>query len=95
MEYKDFFKISGVSKNSNDKDINRAYRQLAHHHQSDKDPGDRKAAEAYRGINERCQALGGHARRSSTIGAGIAVAAGPQNLANTHRIRYQTSAELA
>lgn len=48
---KDPYKILGVSKTANDKEIKKAYRQLAKKWHPDKNPGDKKAAEKFKEIS--------------------------------------------
>jgi DnaJ-class molecular chaperone len=48
MEYIDYYKILGVSRDADDKTIKRAYRQLARRYLPDKNPGDRKAEKSFK-----------------------------------------------
>jgi preprotein translocase subunit Sec63 len=48
MEYKDFYKILGVSKDAADETIKRAYRQLARQYHPDENPGDKKAEDSFK-----------------------------------------------
>ena len=58
MEYKDYYKILGVSKNANEKEIKRQYRKLARQYHPDKNPGDDKAEEKFKSINEAYEVIG-------------------------------------
>lgn len=58
MEYKDYYKILDVSKDADNKTIKRAYRQLARKYHPDKNPGDQKAEETFKEINEAYEVLG-------------------------------------
>ncbi len=64
MEYKDYYKILDVSKDADDKTIKRAYRQLARKYHPDKNPGDKKAEETFKEINEAYEVLGDSANRA-------------------------------
>jgi len=64
MEYKDYYKILGVSKDADDKAIKRAYRQLARQYHPDKNPGDEQAEETFKEINEAYEVLGDADNRS-------------------------------
>jgi curved DNA-binding protein len=64
MEYKDYYKILGVSKDADDKAIKRAYRQLARQYHPDKNPGDKKSEETFKEINEAYEVLGDAGNRS-------------------------------
>jgi len=57
MEYKDYYKILGVSKNATDKEIKKAYRKLARKHHPDTNPDDPKAEERFKEINEAYEVL--------------------------------------
>jgi curved DNA-binding protein len=63
MEYKDYYKILGVDRNADDKDIKRAYRQLALKYHPDKNPGDKQAEERFKEINEAYEVLGDPEKR--------------------------------
>lgn len=52
MEYKDYYKTLGVPRNADDKEIKKAFRQLAHQHHPDKNPGDASAEQKFKEINE-------------------------------------------
>jgi curved DNA-binding protein len=57
MEYKDYFKILGVNRKSSKEDIKKAYRKLALKYHPDRNPGDKKAEETFKEINEAYQVL--------------------------------------
>jgi curved DNA-binding protein len=57
MEYKDYYKILGVDKNANEKDIKRAFRRLARKHHPDVNPDDQQAEERFKEINEAYEVL--------------------------------------
>ena len=57
MEYKDYYKILGVDRNASEKEIKRAYRQLARKFHPDVNPGDRRAEERFKEINEAYEVL--------------------------------------
>lgn len=63
MEYKDYFKTLGVDRNADDKEIKRAYRQLALKYHPDKNPGDKQAEERFKEINEAYEVLGDPEKR--------------------------------
>ena len=58
MEYKDYYKILGVDKNTSQNDIKKAYRKLAKKYHPDLNPDDDKAQEKFKGINEAYEVLG-------------------------------------
>jgi curved DNA-binding protein len=64
MEYKDYYKILGVERNVAEKDIKRAYRKLAVQSHPDKNPGDARAEERFKEINEAYEVLGDPAKRA-------------------------------
>ena len=57
MEYRDYYKILGVDKNTSTDDIKKAYRKLARKYHPDVNPGDKKAEEKFKEINEANEVL--------------------------------------
>jgi len=64
MDYKDYYKILGVERTANKDEIKRAYRKLALKTHPDKNPGDSKAEENFKEINEAYQVLSDPEKRS-------------------------------
>ena len=63
MEYKDYYKILGVDKNADEKEIKKAYRQLARQHHPDMNPGNKQAEARFKEINEANEVLGDPEKR--------------------------------
>jgi DnaJ-class molecular chaperone len=57
MEYKDYYKVLGVSKNASADDIKKAFRKLARRYHPDVNPGDKKSEEKFKEINEAYEVL--------------------------------------
>lgn len=64
MEYKDYYKILGVDKKATQEDIKKAYRKLAVKFHPDKNPGDKKAEEKFKEINEANDVLSDTTKRT-------------------------------
>ena len=64
MEYKDYYKILGVDRNAQEKEIKKAYRKLARQHHPDVNPGDKAAEERFKDINEAHEVLSDPEKRS-------------------------------
>ena len=64
MEYRDYYKILGVTKTATEGEIKSAYRKLAKQYHPDKNPGDKKAEEKFKEINEAYEVLGDVDKRS-------------------------------
>jgi len=57
MEYKDYYKVLGVSKSASAEDIKKAFRKLARRYHPDVNPGDQKSEEKFKEINEAYEVL--------------------------------------
>jgi curved DNA-binding protein len=64
MEYKDYYKTLGVDRKAGVADIRSAYRKLAMKYHPDKNPGDKKAEERFKEINEAYQVLSDEKKRA-------------------------------
>jgi len=64
MEYKDYYKILGVDRNADEKEIKRAYRKLARQFHPDVNPGDKRAEERFKEINEAYEVLSDPEKRT-------------------------------
>jgi curved DNA-binding protein len=57
MEYKDYYKILGVSKSADQDEIKKAFRKLARLHHPDANKGDKASEEKFKEINEAYEVL--------------------------------------
>jgi curved DNA-binding protein len=64
MDYKDYYKILGVERNADDKEIKKAFRKLAQQYHPDKNPGDKAAEAKFKEINEAYTVLSDPDKRS-------------------------------
>jgi curved DNA-binding protein len=64
MDYKDYYKILGVSKNASEKEIKSAYRKLARKYHPDVNQNNKSAEERFKEINEAYEVLGDAQNRS-------------------------------
>ena len=64
MDYKDYYKILGVERKAKVEDIRKAYRKLAMQYHPDKNPGDKKAEDKFKEINEAYQVLSDKEKRA-------------------------------
>ena len=64
MEYKDYYKILGVSRSASADEIKSAYRKLAMQYHPDRNPGDKQAEERFKEMNEAYQVLSDPQKRA-------------------------------
>jgi len=63
MDYKDYYKILGVSKNASQSEIKKSYRKLAVKHHPDKTQGDVESEKKFKEANEAYEVLGDPEKR--------------------------------
>jgi curved DNA-binding protein len=64
MDYKDYYKILGVSRSASAEEIRKAYRKLAMQYHPDRNPDDKQAEERFKEINEAYQVLNDSQKRA-------------------------------
>ena len=64
MEYKDYYKILGVSRDASADEIKGVFRKLAMQFHPDRNPGDKQAEERFKEINEAYQVLSDPQKRA-------------------------------
>ena len=63
MEYKDYYKILGVSKDADEKSIKKAYRKLAREYHPDMNPDNPQAEDKFKDVNEAYEVLSDSEKR--------------------------------
>ena len=63
MDYKDYYKILGVSKSASQEEIKKKYRKLAVKYHPDKNKGDKEAEEKFKELSEAYNVLGDAEKR--------------------------------
>ena len=71
MDYKDYYKILGVSKTATQDEIKKVYRKLAKQHHPDKNAGDPKAEAKFKELNEAYEVLGDADKRKKYDQLGV------------------------
>ena len=77
MDYKDYYKILGVERTADEKEIKKAYRRLARQYHPDVNPGDKAAEARFKEINEANEVLSDPEKRPQVrcVGAGLSALA--------------------
>src|SRR3954453_5138804 len=80
MEYKDYYKILNVARGASADEIKKAFRKLARKYHPDVNPGDKKAEEKFKEINEAYEVLSDEGKRKKydTLGPNWQEQFGPQ-----------------
>ena len=64
MDYQDYYKVLGVSRDASAEEIRKAYRKLAMKYHPDRNPDDKQAEERFKEINEAYQVLNDPQKRA-------------------------------
>ncbi len=79
VKYKDYYDVLGVDKNSDEKQIRKAYRKLAKKYHPDHNAGDKSAEEKFKEISEAYEVLSDSDKRSKYDKFGHDLGAGGYN----------------
>lgn len=71
MEYKDYYRALGISKDASTEDIRKAYRKLARKYHPDVNPNNKEAEERFKEINEAHEVLTDPEKRSKYDQLGV------------------------
>lgn len=92
MDYKDYYKILGVARGASADDIKKAFRKLARKYHPDVNPGDKKAEEKFKEINEAYEVLSDadKRRKYDTLGPNWQEQFGPPSGAGRRNYTYSS-----
>ena len=96
MQYKDYYKILGVSKEASTDEIKKEYRKLAKKYHPDRNPGDDVAEQKFKEVSEAYEVLGDEEKRKQydNFGSSYNFSGGENFDPRDFGYTYTTSADM-
>ena len=65
MSKRDFYEVLGVAKDTDKKEIKKAFRRMAMKYHPDRNPGDKSAEESFKEVNEAYEILSDEQKKAA------------------------------
>src|SRR5260370_6600017 len=96
MDFKDYYKVLGITKEATNDDVKKAFRKLARKYHPDVNPGDKKAEDKFKEINEAYEVLSDAEKRKKydMLGPNWQEQFGPQPSRRSYSGAYRTTPHM-